>query len=516
LAGVKQLAGQALWYGISNIAARFLNYLLTPILTYLMSDAAGVHDYGGYSLLYAWIAVANIIFTYGFETGYFRFSIKDGIDRDSLFQTTFGSIVISTFVLILVISPFSKSINSFLNLDGHPEYILWSLLLIGLDALSAIPFAKLRQENRPKKYVFVKLSGVVINIVFTLFLLVALPKYAANHPDGALVQWFSVNNRIGLLLLANILQNVVVFLLLFPEWKNFRFKLNTVLWKQLFNYSAPMIFIGLAGMINEVIDRQMLASLIPSDFDAQSTVGIYSANYKLAIFITLFIQAFKMAAEPFFFNQSIDRNAPALYARVMKWFVITLALAFLFSALYLDIWQYMIGASYRSGLGIVPILLGANICLGIYYNLSIWYKLTDRLRVGLYISLLGTAITLIGNYFLIPYYGMYAAAWTTFVCYATMMLVAYFIGQRYYYIPYPVKRIAVYLSVMLICFAIKSCINSVSSSWNTTLQLVLRLPVAILLTVLYLLFILKLEHNELINIRFIAQWLKRPLENRLG
>ncbi|RZK64018.1 MAG: polysaccharide biosynthesis protein, partial [Pedobacter sp.] len=404
---MKQLAGQTLWYGVSSIGAKFLNYLLTPLLTYLMTDKSGVQDYGDYSLLYSWIAVVNILFIYGFETGFFRFSNKDGIDRKSLFETAFGSLIISTIGFFVLFSFFRVPISNFMNLGQHPEYILLCLCLIGLDAISAIPFARLRQENRPKKYAFVKLFGIITNILFTLLFLIWLPNYAETHSTGFIAIWIKGNNRVGFLLLANVLQNLFVFLMLYEEWKDFRFKINKKMWSQLFLYSMPMIFIGLAGMINEVMDRQMLAKLLPISVDAKRIVGIYSANYKLAIFITLFIQAFKMAAEPFFFSQSKDKNAPILYARVMKWFVITLSLAFLFSALYLDVLQFMIGVSYRSGLTIVPILLFANICLGIYYNLSVWYKLTERMRIGLYITSFGALITLTGNYIFIPLYGMY-------------------------------------------------------------------------------------------------------------
>ena len=473
-----------------------------------MADTSGVRDYGDYSLLYSWIAVVNIIFTYGFETGYFRFSNKEGMDRNSLFQTAFGSILISTIGLILLFSFFRVPINNFLNLEGHPEYITWCLYLIGLDSLCAIPFAKLRQENRPKKYAFVKLSGIIINILFTVLFLVCLPKYAESHPNNFISQWYSSNNRVGFLLLANVLQNLVVFLILFVEWKDFRFNMNKRLWRQLFLYSAPMIFIGLAGMINEVMDRQMLAKLLPVGIDAKRVVGVYSANYKLAIFITLFIQAFKMAAEPFFFNQSKEKNAPNLYARVMKWFVITLSLAFLFSALYLDLWQYMVGASYRSGLGIVPILLFANICLGIYYNLSVWYKLTDRMRMGLYITIFGALITLAGNYLFIPCWGMYAAAWTTLVCYASMVLITYFMGQKYFPIPYPVKRILIYLVIMLSFFFIKMGINDLSDSWTTAMQLMLRLPAATVLMALYIILIMKLERTELKTMPLIGKFVR--------
>jgi O-antigen/teichoic acid export membrane protein len=503
LAAIKQLAGQTIWYGASNIGARFLNYLLTPLITYLLHNPEGVKDYGEFSLIYAWIAVANILFTYGFETGFFRFSNKEGFHKKDIFQTTFGSMVISSVGLALIIVFCRNPINDFLELNGHPEYISWCALLIGLDALSAIPFAKLRQEGRPRKYAFVKISGIVVNIFFVVLLLVYLPRYLQGNPQSALSSWYDRNTAVGFLILANVFQNLFVFLLLFREWKIFRFKISISLWKQIFMYSSPMIIIGIAAMINDVMDRQMLAMYLPlPQADAKRIVGIYAANYKLAIFVTLFVQAFKMAAEPFFFDQSRDKNAPQLYARVMKWFVITMALAFLFTALYLDLWKYFIGDAYRSGLGIVPILLAANICLGIYYNLSIWYKLTDKMRMGLYITLFGALITLIGNYFFIPVWGMYAAAWATFFCYFAMMITAYLLGQKYYPVPYNVKKAAAYLGVMLLLFFIHTGVKMLTE------MLALRLASATVLMCLFLLLIFKAEKKELKGMPVIGKFIK--------
>lgn len=509
MAAIKQLAGQTLWYGVSNIGAKFLNYLLTPLITYLLKDESGVKEYGDYSLLYVWIAVLNVIFTYGFETGYFRFSNRESTDRKSLFQTTFGSLVISTIGLVALFSLFRVPINNFLGLEGHTEYIVWVLCLIGFDALSAIPFAKLRQENRPRKYAFIKIAGVLINIMAVVFFLIYMPQLAAKNPDGWLARWSGSNSRVGFLLMANLLQTIFVFLMLFPEWKIFRFKMDMDLWKKIFSYSAPMIIIGLAGMINEVMDRQMLAKFLPMPPDeAKRLMGIYSANYKLAIFISLFIQAFKMAAEPFFFNQANDKNAPQTYARVMKWFVIMLALAFLSTSLYLDILKYWINKSYHSGLGVVPILLFANICLGMYYNLSVWYKLTDRMNMGLYITLFGAMITLVGNYFFIPVYGMYASAWSTLVCYLAMTIVAYLLGQKYFPVPYPVKKIVAYLTVMLVFFFIKKGVDFATASLSLVPMLIIRVTVATALILLYLRLILKAEGKELKTMPFVGKFVK--------
>lgn len=502
MSGIRKLAGQTIWYGASTIGARFLNYLLTPLITYLLHNPEGVQDYGDYSLLFAWIAVANIVFLYGFETGFFRFVNKSGTDKKAIFQTTFGSIVISTVGLVALLLFFRQPISGFIGLS-HNEYIIWATLIIGLDALSAIPFAKLRQDERPRKYALIKLSGIIINILFTVYFLVWLPHHFETNPDALLAGWYGRNTAVGFLLLANLFQCCFVFLLLFGEWKSFRFKINGPLWKKIFRYSSPMILIGVAAMINEVMDRQMLYLFLPLPEDAaKRIVGIYSANYKLAILISLFIQAFRMAAEPFFFDKAKDRNAQHTYARVMTWFVITMGLAFLFTALYLDIWKYFIGSAYRSGLGIVPILLGGYVCLGIYYNLSIWYKLTDKMMIGLYITLIGVAITLAGNYYFIPQYGMYASAWATSSCYFAMMVSAYLLGKKYYPVPYKVGKCLLYILITLALYFIHLGIKTFTPS------LVIRLLSATVLMGVYLLIVFKMEKSEIKTLPVVGKWIK--------
>ena len=255
-------------------------------------------------------------------------------------------------------------------------------------------------------------------------------------------------------------------------------------------------------MVNETIDRIMLRKLIPlSVMDAKIAVGNYSANYKIAILITLFIQAFKMAAEPFFFSQAADKNAPKTYARVMKWFVITLCIAFLFTALFLDVWQYFIGPDYRNGIGVVPILLAANVALGIYYNLSVWYKITNKMYMGMLITLMGAAITLVLNYTYIPRYGMYACAWATLAAYSSMMVISYFMGQRYFRVPYPVKKLLSYLVVMLLLFFIEQAVK------HFTTLLLLRLAAGCSLLYLFLLLVYRVEKKELRNMPVIGKFI---------
>jgi len=502
LASLKKLAGQTVWYGLSNIGARFLNYILTPIVTYLLHTKAGQAEYGDYSVLMASIAFVNVIYTYGMETAYFRFSVSE-TDREKLFQTAFTSLLISTILFSVVFVLFRGEIDVFLGLNDHPEYITWCVVIIAIDTMAAIPFARLRQEERPRKYAFTKVAGIFVNIILTLFFIYYSPVYVAAHPDSAYAHWYRQYNNTGFLLLANLAQNVITFLLLWKEWKVFRFGFDNALWKRIMVYTSPMIIVGLGGMVNETIDRIMLRKLLPvSEEMAKGAVGVYSANYKLAIFITLFIQAFKMSAEPFFFSQSADKNAPKTYARVMKWFVITLCLAFLFTSLYIDIWKYFVGASYRNGLGVVPILLAANLALGIYYNLSVWYKITDKMYLGMVITLIGAAITLILNFAFIPTYGMYACAWATLAAYGSMMVISYFWGQKYFSVPYATKKLLSYIVVMLLLFFIERAVM------HFTDIVIIRLVAATVLMLTFLALVFQVEKKELSGMPLVGKWIK--------
>jgi O-antigen/teichoic acid export membrane protein len=502
LASLKKLAGQTVWYGVSNIAARMIGALLTPIVTYLLNTPSGVEHFGENSMLMAAIPFINVIFTYGLETGYFRFSINNP-DRRNLFQTTFTSLLISTTVFSVILISLRHPIASFLKLDGHSEYITWCVYILALDTLSAIPFAHLRQEERPRKYAFVRVAGITVNIVLTLFFLAYSPHYVAAHPSGSYAQWYNQYDATGFLLLPFIAQSAVTFLLLAREWTVYRFGFDKELWKKVIGYAAPMIIIGLGGMVNETIDRLMLPLLLPvNEVAAKTAVAIYSGNYKMAIFISLFIQAFRMSAEPFFFSQSTDKNAPATYARVMKWFVIVLCVAFLFTGLYLDIIQRLFLAPlYRSGRNVVPILLAANVCLGIYYNLSVWYKITDKMRIGTYITLIGAGITLVLNYTLIPRFGMYACAWATFAAYCSMMVISYFWGQKHFPVPYNVKKLSAYLTIMLALFFIQEGVCHLTS------LLIVKFITASVLMLLFLRLVYAAEKKELKKIPMISKYI---------
>jgi O-antigen/teichoic acid export membrane protein len=500
MSSLKNLAGQTIWYGLSNVAAKLLNFLLTPLLTYLMHTPRGQADYGDFSVLYSAISFANIVFTYGMETAYFRFAAKE-TDKDQLFQTTFGSLLVSTVLLSIILYFFRVPLSDLLGVAGHPEYITISLSIIAADTLAAIPFARLRQAGRPRRYAMMRILGIIVTVTLTVVFIAFSPQWVAKHPGSAYSLWYKQYTRPALILIANAAGSIATLLLLWREWSDFKFHFNTPLWRRIISYSAPFIIIGLGGMVNETLDRIMLRNLLPVDaMAAKREVGIYAANYRIAIFITLFIQAFRMAAEPFFFNQSTDKNAPKTYARVMKWFVITLCFAFLFTALFLDVWKYIVPVEYRRGLGVVPILLYANLALGIYYNLAVWYKITDRLYWGIGITLIGAALTLSINYFFIPRYGMYACAWATAICYVTMMVLSYIAGQKYFPVPYPTRKLLSYIGVITVLFFAQQGISELTP-W-----FILRFISGFVLMTVFMVLVWKAERSELKSFPLIGRF----------
>lgn len=500
LSGIKKLAGQTIWYGVSSIAARFINYLLTPYLTYKFTTG----EYGQMSVLYAFIPFMNVIFTYGMETGFFRFS--QNTDKDKVYSTSSLSLIYSTIILSLLLVAFNKPLSALLEFPDKPEYLMLAAAIIGLDALTTIPFAKLRQDGRPVKFAFTKLLGIFINIGATIYFLSIFPDWAKNNPQNVFSHFYNKDWVVGYILVANLLQNVIVCLVLSKELWGFKFKFDKQLWREMMVYSLPLIIAGLGGMINETADRIMLLKWWePSagGLDADAEVGIYSACYKLSILISLGIQAFRMGAEPFFFKQSTTENAPRTYARVMKFFVITLCLMFLFVMLYLDTWKEFIrNKEMWVGLEVVPILLLANMFLGIYYNLSIWYKLGNKTIAGAYITLIGAGVTLLINYIFIPHYSYVACAWATLACYGVMMVISYIWGQKNYRIPYAKNKLIAYIVTAVLFYLVHRYTKDfLPLAWMEYIT-------ATLLFVLYFLLILKIEKKEFARLPLIGRYLK--------
>jgi O-antigen/teichoic acid export membrane protein len=489
-----------MWYGGSSIFAKFLNYLLTPYLTYKLSDIS----YGEMSLVYAAIPFLNMIFLYGIETAYFRYVQKDE-HKNNIFNTASVSIFSSTLLLSLLLILFNKQFASLISVEKHPEYITIAAFIIAFDALSALPFAKLRQEGRPKKFAFIRVTGIVINIALVYFFLSVCPSLLKENPNSVLLLLYSKDFGVGYILIANLVQSFFQLVMLYKEMLSFKWHFSWPLWKDMMQYSWPLAIAGFAGMINETFDRIMLGWWAPvvSEQAAKAEVGVYSACYKLSILITLFIQAFRMGAEPFFFRQSVQEDAPRTYARVMKFFVIIITVMFLFVALYLDIWKEFIrNEKMWEGLSVVPILLFANMFLGIYYNLSIWYKLSHKTTAGAYITLIGAAITLVINYIFIPHYSYMACAWATFFCYGSMMVISFIWGQKNYHIPYAWKKLAAYMIIVAILYFIHHFATGLwPAKWFS-------LSLATLFTGLYGIFLLKVEKKEFQRLPIIGKYIR--------
>jgi O-antigen/teichoic acid export membrane protein len=508
LSSIKKLAGQTVWYGGSSIAARLLNYLLTPYLTLKLSGTS----YGEMSLVYAAIPFLNVVFTYGVETAYFRFSSKAEY-KNEIYNTASISILISTAILTSLLLLSHTFFSHLLRLDAHPEYIIYSAIIIALDTLTTLPFAKLRHEGRPKKFAAIRIISILVTIGLTYFFISVCPGMAEKNPGGFMATFYKENYGVGYVIIANLIASFVTFLLLSKEFLAFRFKFNPVVWRVMIIYSLPLMIAGFGGMINETFDRIMLGWWAPVQTinDAKIQVAIYSGCYKLSILITLFIQAFRMGAEPFFFKQSESLSPQRTYARVMKFFVITISIMFLVVALYLDIWKYFLrNKLYWTGLKVVPVLLLANMFLGIYYNLSIWYKLKHRTISGAYITLFGAAITLAINFFFIPLFGYMACAWATFFCYGSMMVISYMWGQKAYHIPYAWKKLSAYIIIVVLLFFIH---NAVIYFFDGT---IVNLTTATLLLLLYLWFIMTVERNELQKIPFLSKFLPRNSVQKAG
>ena len=440
---IKKLAGQTAIYGLCSMAPRFLNYLLVPLHTGVLETA----EYGVNTEWYAYVTFLVILLTYGMETGFFSFSRTT--DKNRVYGTAFLSIVITSTLFITCAVIFSRTIAQWMGYASHHEYIVWFAWILGLDAVTAIPFARFRLDNKPLRFAFYKLTNVVINVLLNIFFLWICPKYN----DATWIQAiYYPEVGVGYIFLSNLIASIATIMLLLPEIFRYKICFDFGLWKRMITYSLPLMAAGLAGNINEAIDRVLLKHRLFENDLPMEQLGIYGANIKIAVLMTLFIQMFRYAAEPFFFNNAKEKNSRETIAEIMKYFVIFCLFIFLAVMCYMDVVKYFISPKYWEGLGIVPVMLLAYLCLGVYYNLSIWFKLSNQTQYGLMIVSVGAVISIAGNWLLIPVWGYHASAWMHLVCYAVMILITLQLGKRHYPIPYPMKQITTYIVFALILF----------------------------------------------------------------
>jgi len=424
---LKKLASQTAIYGLSSVVGRLLNYLLVPLYTRYFLPA----EYGTVTELYAYVAFFVVMLTYGMETAFFRFSKKE--QPTKVYSTTLISLLISSLVFVGLIFLNSSTISEWLGYSNHPEYIQFFALIIGMDAVASISFAKLREQDKAMRFAFIRIVNIMVNIGLNLYFIV-YKEYGISY-----------------IFIANLAASVITLIMLFPEMISSSWVFDKKLWKRMMIYALPLLIAGLAGMTNETIDRVLLKHLLPNTDMAASELGLYGAFYKLSIIMILFIQTFRFAAEPFFFSQEKEGNSRKIYADVMKYFTIIMVIIFLGVTIFYDFLKGFLGREYHDERGflVVSILLLANLFLGIYYNLSIWYKLTEKTKYGAYLSIFGAIITLSLNFTLIPLLGFVGCAWATLVCYFSMTVASYYLGKRHFSVPYEVNRIALYLFCML-------------------------------------------------------------------
>jgi len=450
---LRKLAGETVIYGLSSIIGRMLYFLLTPLYTGLFAPEA----YGAVTLLFTIISFLMIVFTYRMEVAYFRYGTDDELSAKS-FNTSLLSIMGSTVLLgtlLLLIAPWMAQAAQ------YPQYeslFFLAILILCLDALIEIPLARLRIEGRAIRFAVVRLSSIFVNLGLNLFFLLLCPYWLEHAAAGSF--WYAFAEKvynpdfgIGYIFVANLVGSFTAFLLLLPYFVKVKLAdFDKKLWRDMLWYAAPLIIVGFSYVVNEMFDRLLMIELAPGTLEERKEqLGVYGANYKLAMIISLFTQAFRYGAEPFFFRQKKADNAMQLYADVAKFFAIVGAVGFLVVMLYIDVFKYFIRTeAYWEGLEVVPILLLANLCLGLYYNLSVWYKIMDQTRWGAYISVIGAVITIVLNVLLMPRFGYVGAAWTTLVCYATMVVINYLVGQSYYPIPYDIARIGLYVGLAIL------------------------------------------------------------------
>lgn len=487
MAGMKSLAKDTAIYGMSSIIGRFLNWCLVPLYTYKLTTTS---EFGIITNLYAWMALLLVILIYGLETGFFRFANdpKQGSPK-TVYSTCLASLAITSSLFMVLVLLFLHPLSTAFDLGAHPEYIAMTAIIIAMDAFTSLPFAYLRYQKRPIRFAILKLLFIGLNIGLNLFFLVICPWLYRIAPEW--IDWFYIPDYgVGYILLSNLIGTFIVLLALFPEIIRIRWHFRTDLLKRILRYSFPLLILGVAGIMNQTLDKILYPLLIKDPAIAMDQLGIYGANYKIAIVMVMFTQAFRYAYEPFIFAQHKASNKTQAYADAMKYFIIFGLLIFLGVMFYIDILRYFIKPIYFSGLKVVPIIMMAELFFGIFFNLSLWYKLTDQTQWGAYFSLLGLMITLLINMIFVPYLYAHttvapymACAWAAFTCYFTMMVVSWFVGQHYYPIKYDLKKIGSYFLLALVLYGV-----SMGLSID---NLFLRLGFRTILLLIYIAYMLK-------------------------
>ena len=480
MANLKTLAKETAIYGMSSINGRFLNYLLVPLYTAKLSAESG--GYGIVTNIYAITALLLVLLTYGMETGFFRFANKSEEDAQTVYSTTLLSVGSTSILFIVLCLFFLNPIASFLEYGSHPEFVAMMAIVVGMDAFQCIPFAYLRYKKRPIKFAALKLLFIFTNILMNIFFFVWAPALYKSNPE--LVSWFyDPSYGAGYAFLANLICTSFIMLLFIPDLISVKYKFDADLLKRMLKYSFPILILGIAGILNQTADKILYPFLVDNKAEADVQLGIYGAASKIAMIMAMFTQAFRFAYEPFVFGKSRDKDSKEMYATAMKFFIIFTLLAFLAVMFYMDILKHIIRSDYWPGLRVVPIVMAAEMFMGIYFNLSFWYKLIDETRWGAYFSIIGCSVVIILNVVFVPIYGYMACAWAGFAGYATAMILSYVVGQKKYPINYDLRRIGSYALLAIILY--------IPAMYIPIENMFLRLAFRTLLLCLFVTYIIK-------------------------
>lgn len=496
MAGLKSLAKDTAIYGLSSIVGRFLNYLLVPLYTAVIPASTG--GYGVVSNVYAYTALILVFLTFGMETGFFRFANKSGEHPEKVYANTLIFVGGLSLIFVILCMLFLHPISALLEYPDHPDYIAMMVLVVALDSFQCIPFAYLRYKKRPIKFASIKLFNIVGNILLNLFFLLLCPWLDVHAHQ--LVSWFyRPEYLVGYIFVSNLIMSLVQMFFFIPELRGFSYRVDKVLMKQMISYSFPILVFGVVGILNQTIDKMIYPFLFDDRQEGLVQLGIYSATSKVAMIMAMFTQAFRYAYEPFVFGKNKEGDNRKMYSAAMKYFFIFSLLAFLAVMFYMDILRYMVARDYWEGLSVVAIVMGAEIFKGIYFNLSFWYKLTDETQWGAYFSIIGCAVILVLNIWLVPTYGYVASAWASVAGYGVITLLSYIIGQKKYPVSYPLKDMAVYLilAAVLFVFSQEVIISNVG----------LRLVFRTLLLLIFIAYILK-KDLPLKTIPFVNRFFK--------
>lgn len=446
--GMKSLAKDTALYGLSSILGRFLNWCLVPLYVRTLPET----DMGIHSNLYGYVAFLLVFLTYGMETGFFRFINKEGEKSRTVYSTTLFSIGSTSLLFIISCLVFLTPISNALGYQSHPEFILIMAITVGIDAFLTIPFAMLRQKKMAARFAALKFIIIVITILLNIFFLIICPIIYKSVPG--LISWFyKPNFGVGYVFISNLFGTIINFILMLPYLIGFKYKIDLGLLKRMLRYSFPLLILSIAGILNQTIDKILYPLLFEDKTEALRQLGIYSACFKMALIMNMFTQAFRFAYEPFIFSKK-DKNDTSTYAEAMKYFIIFSLIIFLGVMFYMDVLKYFLTPKYFEGLIVVPIVMTGYIFFGIYFNLSFWYKLADKTYYGAVFSTIGCIITIIIIVVFVPIYGYIASAWASLICNAIMMLLSYFVGQKYFPIDYNLKKIFFYFGLAAVLYIV--------------------------------------------------------------